>query len=380
MINKKILKILILALLVFPFFSFANEEEVHKVFKVEVVEIVDETEETDFIKNVPIKIQNLKVKDLKTGESIDVYNDFRTVSVGQKIFYSVNDFGEGNYQNILVGVSRLNQIILLTILFIIVVVVFSGAKGVRSVFSLALSFLAIFYIMLPLILKGVNPLIVGPGIAFIVLFFAIFFSYGFNKVSKIAFLGTAVTVVITSLLAFLSIKFFALSGITDETSVYLSYFSDTPINLVNLLTAGIIIGVLGVLDDIAVTQVAVVRELYLSNKNLSKEEVYKRAIRVGQDHVSALVNTLVLAYVGVALPLILILKLSNGSLDSTLSQEVVASEILRTIVGSIGVILAVPITTYLAVRFLSRDIEKLSSIKFDGGHSHGHDDHSGHSH
>lgn len=371
---KNLCKIMVLTLLIIPFYSFAQEYQVNKMLKGEVVEIVSEVEEIDFIKNTPIQTQNLKVKDKQTKEIINVYNDFRPVSVGQKIFYSVNDLGEGEYKNILVGVSRISQIILLTLLFVIVVAIFSGFKGIRSLFSLLLSFLAIFYVMIPLILKGVNPLIVGPGLAFIILFFAIFFSYGFNRVSKIAFLGTVITVVITSILAFLSIKFFALSGLTDETSVYLSYFSDVPINLVNLLTAGIIIGVLGVLDDIAVTQVAVVRELYLSNSDLTMKEVYKRAIRVGQDHVSALVNTLVLAYVGVALPLILTLKLSSGSLGANLSQEIIASEILRTIVGSIGVVLAVPVTTYLAVRFLAKNKEKLASVEFDAGHSHSHDD------
>lgn len=379
MLLKRIILTLFLAVSLLPIKSFAQDEFVGKIIKGEVLEVVSETEEEDFFKGTPIKIQNLKVLDVKTNEIVFVHNDFRAVSVGQKIFYSVNDLGGGEYSNILIGINRINQIILLSLLFIAVVVIFSGSKGVRSLISLVLSFFAIFYIMIPLILKGVNPLLVGPGLAAIILFLAIFLSYGFNKISKIAFLGTLITVVITSILAFLSIKFFSLSGITDETSVYLGYFSDVPLNLVNLLTAGIIIGVLGVLDDIAVTQVAVVRELYLSNTELSAKEVYKRAIRVGQDHVSALVNTLVLAYVGVALPLILIIKLSSGSFESNLSQEIVASEIVRTIVGSIGVVLAVPITTYLAVKFLGKDKSKLSSIDFHGGHSHSHDGHN-HSH
>lgn len=379
MLLKRIILTLFLAVSLLPIKSFAQDEFVGKIIKGEVLEIVSETEEEDFFKGTPIKIQNLKVLDVKTNEIVFVYNDFRPVSAGQKIFYSVNDLGGGEYSNILIGINRIGKIILLALLFVLIVIAFSGSKGIRSLISLVLSFFAIFYIMIPLILKGVNPLLVGPGLAAIILFLAIFLSYGFNKISKIAFLGTLITVVITSILAFLSIKFFSLSGITDETSVYLGYFSDVPLNLVNLLTAGIIIGVLGVLDDIAVTQVAVVRELYLSNTKLSAKEVYKRAIRVGQDHVSALVNTLVLAYVGVALPLILIIKLSSGSFESNLSQEIVASEIVRTIVGSIGVVLAVPITTYLAVKFLGKDKSKLSSIDFHGGHSHSHDGHN-HSH
>lgn len=356
-----------------PGTAFALEEKVGEIFHGRVLEIVSETQEEDIIKKTPIKIQNLKVLDKKTGEELFVYNDYRVVEVGDKIFYSVNDFGGGEYQNYLVGVSRVTQIVSLLVLFILVVIIFSGVKGMRSLFSLFLSFLVILFVMLPLILKGVNPLLVGPGVAFVILFFAIFFSYGFNKISGVAFLGTSITVVITSLLAVSSISFFELSGLTDETTVYLSFLSDTPINLINLLISGIVIGVLGVLDDIAVTQVAVVREFFLSNKNITDKEVYKRAIRVGQDHVSALVNTLVLAYVGVALPLILIFKLSNGTFTSILSQEVFAAEVVRTIVGSVGVVLAVPITTFLAVKILGKEKEKLKDIKFTGGHSHGHD-------
>ena len=372
---KIALKIFLFILLLIPSFSFAQEEAAGEILKGKVVEVVSETEEVNFLKDEPVTIQNLKVKDNKMGEIVDVYNDYAVVSVGQKVFYSVNDFGEGNYQNFLVEVSRTNQIILLTILFIVVVAFFSGLKGIRSLFSLILSFFAIIFIMIPLILKGVDPLIIGPLLSFLILFFAIFFSYGFNKVSTVAFVGTSITVIFTSILAFVSIKLFSLSGISDGTLVYLSFLPDVSINLINLIIAGIIIGVLGVLDDIAVTQVAVVRELYLANEKITSKEVYQRAIRVGQDHVSALVNTLVLAYTGVALPLILYFKLSNGSFESIISSELVATEIVRTIVGSIGVVLAVPITTILAVKFLGKNRKELASIKFEGGHSHGHDDH-----
>jgi uncharacterized membrane protein len=376
---KKLLKIFLFILLLVPSFTFAKEELVGEIFKGKVVEIVSETEEENFLSQDLVKIQNLKVEDKKTGEIVDVYNDYTVVSVGQKIFYSVNDFGGGEYQNYLVEVSRINQIILLTILFIVVVALFSGVKGIRSLLSLVLSFFAIIFVMIPLILKGVDPIIIGPLLAFLILFFAIFFSYGFNKISGVAFAGTSITVVITSILAFLSIKLFSLSGISDGTLVYLSFLPDLSINLINLVIVGIIIGVLGVLDDIAVTQVAVVRELYLANEKITEKEVYKRAISVGQDHVSALVNTLVLAYTGVALPLILYFKLSNGSFASIVSGELVATEIVRTIVGSIGVVLAVPITTILAVKILGKNRKSLSGIKFEGGHSHGHDHH-GHSH
>ncbi|HAQ69693.1 MAG TPA: hypothetical protein DCR48_01840 [Flavobacteriales bacterium] len=130
-----------------------------------------------------------------------------------------------------------------------------------------------------------------------------------------------------------------------------------------------IIGVLGVLDDIAVTQAAVVTELYNSNASLSRAEVYRKALRVGREHVGALVNTLVLAYVGVSLPLLLQFYTASSSLSMSLNTELFATEIVRTIVGSIGLILAVPIVTVLAVFYLK-------DYKPKHGHSHSH----GHSH
>lgn len=372
---KFLFSLLTVLFLLSPSAILANTESVGETFKGEVLDIIKEETENDFIKGIPVFVQTLEVQNIKSKEIVNVKNDFRKVDVGQKIFYSVNNLGGGEFQNYLVGVSKIKEIIYILLFFVLVVVIFSGKKGIRSLLSLFLSLLVIIFVLLPLILKGYNPLIIGPLVSFAILSFAIFFSYGVNKISKIAFIGTSVTVIITSIFAFLAIKMFAMSGLTDETYLYLSVLSENPINLVNLLTAGIIIGVLGVLDDIAITQVAVVRELYLSNSNITNKEVYKRAINVGRDHVSALVNTLVLAYVGVAMPLILLFKLSNGNFESIISQEMFASEIIRTIVGSVGVILAVPITTILAVKILGSKKENLSDIKFnnDIGHSHHHE-------
>ncbi len=143
-----------------------------------------------------------------------------------------------------------------------------------------------------------------------------------------------------------------------------------------LLLGGILIGVLGVLDDIAITQAAVVSELYGSAKHLSKKEIYMSALRVGKEHVGALVNTLALAYTGASLPLLLLFSTADASTSSIINQEIFATEIIRTIVGSIGLILTVPITTLLAVYFL-----KDYKGKVVGGHSHMHSQHAdGHAH
>jgi len=176
-----------------------------------------------------------------------------------------------------------------------------------------------------------------------------------------------IAVLITGVLAILSVHGSDLSGFNVEESVYLNFNTGGTLDFTALLLGAIIIGVLGVLDDIAVTQAAVVAELFDSNKGMTRREAYKRAIRVGREHVGALVNTLVLAYTGASLPLFMYFYLSLATFGSSVNSELFATEIVRTIVGSIGLVLTVPIVTFLAVLYL-----KGYKPKHSQSHSHGH--------
>ncbi len=185
-----------------------------------------------------------------------------------------------------------------------------------------------------------------------ILFAAIFMTHGFNRESLVAYSGTMIAVLITSILAIISVDLTHLSGFTGEESTYLNFNTGGTLDFSHLLLGVIIIGMLGVLDDIAVTQAAVVTELYQSNKNISHKDVYHRAMRVGREHVGALVNTLVLAYTGISLPLLLYFYISPINLGAMINLEMFATEIVRMIISSIGLILTVPIVTYLASRYL----------------------------
>ncbi len=202
-------------------------------------------------------------------------------------------------------------------------------------------------------------------VASVILFAAIFFTHGFNRESAVAYGGTMIAVFLTSLFAIFSVDLTGLSGFATEASTYLNFNTRGALDFTSLLLGAMIIGVLGVLDDIAVTQAAIVTELYNSNPSLSRGDVYKRALRVGREHVGALVNTLVLAYAGASLPLLLHFYTASSSLSMSINTELFATEIVRTIVGSIGLILAVPIVTLLAVFYLK-------GYKSKHSHSHGH--------
>ena len=179
------------------------------------------------------------------------------------------------------------------------------------------------------------------------------------------------SVLIISILAIIAVKTTHLSGFSSDETTYLYFNTGGALDFSGLLLGAIIIEVLGVLDDIAVTQAAIVSELYGSNPKIKPIEVYRRAMRVGREHVGALVNTLVLAYTGTALPLLLLLKNRDYGFSTAINLEIISTEIIRTLVGSIGLIITVPIVTLLAVYFL-KGYKSKHELSHSHAHSHGH--------
>jgi len=305
------------------------------------------------------------------GQIITIDNDFLVLSEGDRFYFNHNVYLDGTESFAVTNIDRRGPLGFFVALFAFAVIALGGWQGVRSLVALGVSFLAIFFVLLPGLLAGYNPLMLSFVVAAGILFGAIFFTHGFNRESVVAYSGTMLAVVLTGILAIIAVSASALSGFSSDESVYLNFNTDGTLDFTGLLLGAIIVGVLGVLDDIAVTQAAVVVELYNSNKSLTPREVYGRALRVGREHVGALVNTLVLAYTGASLPLLMYFYLAPVSFWSLVNSEVFATEIIRAVVGSIGLIMTVPIVTGLAVWYL-----KDYTSKHSHGHSHGH----GHSH
>lgn len=301
------------------------------------------------------------------GKVITVENDYLELKKGDTFYFNYLVDIHGREQYGVVNIDRRGALTILLLIFIGTVVFFGGWQGVRSLLALIGSFLAIFYILLPGLLHGWNPLFASFLVATGVLFVAIFFTHGFNRESVVAYGGTMIAVLLTGVFALWAVWMTRLSGFTGDESTYLNLGTQGSLDFTGLLLGAIIIGILGVLDDIAVTQAAVVSELYDSNPGMSKKEVYSRALRIGREHVGALVNTLVLAYTGASLPLLLYFKLYAMKFDSVVNLEIFTTEIVRAIVGSIGLILTVPIVTLLAVIYLKGYTSK---------HSHHHHSHS----
>jgi len=208
--------------------------------------------------------------------------------------------------------------------------------------------------MTPAILKGYDPLLVAVLGCLAITFVSLYLSHGFNKRISIAVLSTALTLGVAYILDLAFVNFAGLSGTGTEEAFYLQFAAQT-INMRGLLLAGILLGVMGVLDDITTAQSAAVDELHQANPALSFIELYKRGLSVGREHIASLINTLVLAYVGVSFPLILLFTLNKPQpLWLTLNSNFIAEEVVRTLVGSSALIIAVPVTTFFAAYFFSR--------------------------
>jgi uncharacterized membrane protein len=347
------------------------QEEVGN-FQAEVVEVISTDELQVNLNSDPVITQQLQIRFTSgplAGQERIINSDTFEYEAGESVYVNYRLSPDDTESFYISDRNRLPALGLVVALFAAAVIALGRWQGLRSLISLGFSLLVIFYLLLPLLLEGYNPILVSTLVAGLVLFAAIYFTHGFNRESTVAFGGTMTAVIFTALLGEVFIWLSKLTGFTDDTAVYLRFSGGENLDFTGLLLGSIIIGVLGVLDDIAVTQAAIVTEFYQTELKTNPSKIFKRALRVGQEHVGALVNTLVLAYTASALPLLLLFYGSDSSLASIINRELFATEIIRTAVGSIGLILTVPLVTYLAVKFL-KDYQPANRK----AHSHSHHD------
>jgi len=221
-------------------------------------------------------------------------------------------------------------------------------RGVGALCGLAASLVVLVVFTLPSILDGRSPVAVALVSAGVIALTALYLAHGPSPQTGVAVLGTMASLVLTGLLAAVFVTATHLTGLTDENALLLEVVNGR-VSLTGIILAGIVIGSLGVLDDVTVTQVAAVGELVRARPDLHHRHLFDAAVRIGRDHISSTVNTLVLAYAGAALPLLLLFTQAQRRISDIATSEIVAIEIVQALVGSIGLVAAVPITTALAV-------------------------------
>jgi uncharacterized membrane protein len=236
----------------------------------------------------------------------------------------------------------------LTALFIIAVVVLGRRRGFYALIALGLTVAIILEFIVPSILDGRSPLLVAVVGASAIAFLALYMTHGVNETTTVALLGTLSALALTTVLASVFFAVAHFTGLASEEAIYVQAAAGT-IDIKGLLLGGAVLGALGALDDMTITQAAAVYELHAANPDIHYLRLYRSAMRIGRDHVGSTVNTLLLAYAGASMPLLLLFVLSGQSLGTVANNETVAVEIVRTLVGSIGLVAAVPITTALAV-------------------------------
>lgn len=365
------LVIILLFSFVFPFQIKAQENtnlteeqnsllsvEESRILKARVLEAKEKESDNIPIFNLENKNQELKVIILEGEEKdrIVVFNnDFTPLHPGE-IFYLNQTIRDGEEFFSMVEPYRLNIIYILLFIFIVLTVLIGGFQGLRGLISLALSFVLILYALLPGILAGYSPVLVSIIVSSFIIIVGSYITHGFNKTTTSAVFGMILTIILTGTLAYFSVQYGNFTGYDNEEAVFLNRNHQGEIDLVGILIGGIMIGLLGVLYDIAINQAIFVEELHHIAPHIKRKNIFKRAMRMGREHIGALVDTLAIAYAGASLPLLLLFANSNN-IELILNREIFATEIVRILIGSISLILAVPITTFIATLLLMKKDE-----------------------
>ena len=241
----------------------------------------------------------------------------------------------------------------LAVIFAVVVIALGRGRGLAALFGLAASVGVLLMFVLPAILDGRSPVVVSIAGASAIAVLAIYLAHGVSPMATVALLGTLASLALTAGLAALFTELARFTGFATEEATLVN-LADARIDLVGLTLGGMVIGALGAIDDMTVTQASAVGELHAANPSLDARTLYGRALRIGRDHVASTVNTLALAYAGASMPILLLFLLAKQSLGTVANGEILATELVRTLVGSIGLVAAVPITTALAAWITTR--------------------------
>ncbi|MFI0350121.1 YibE/F family protein [Actinomadura sp. 9N407] len=243
--------------------------------------------------------------------------------------------------------DRSGALWIVALAFMLAVVAFGRWRGLTALVGLAITFALILLFLIPAIIDGRPPLLAAIVCAAAIMLAVLYLTHGFTVTTSVAVMGTLASLTLTGVLAMAAIEMTRLTGIIDDSSLFLDI--DYDINTRGLLLASVIIGALGVLDDVTITQAATVRELARANPSFGFGRLYRAATRVGRAHIASVINTIVLAYAGASLPLLLLFSLGRQPAGEVLTSPAVAQEIVRAVAGTIGLIAAVPLTTALAV-------------------------------
>lgn len=368
---KKIILFIVLILILSSSIAIA-EEYIEPLMENALVLEAGE-EERDEMYGEYIQFQQVKIKITSgkyKGDILDIENYLSDnevydifVEKGDKVVVMIEEYGN-NYEVYIADYSRTNYIMYLTILFIALILIIGKMKGLKSIISLSLTIASIFYILLPQILKGVNPIPVSILISVGVTIITIFLVSGINGKGIAAIIGTSVGVLIAGSISYYVGFKIHLTGLSAAEATDLMYIpQNISFNFKNLLFSGIILGSLGAIMDVGMSIASSIEEIHNANNDLTIKELFSSGMNVGKDVMGTMTNTLILAYTGASIPLLLLFTAYETSIVKVMNLDIIATEIIRSLSGSIGLVLTIPITAFIASVLIKK--QKLKELGID---------------
>lgn len=324
-------------------------------------------------------VQLLKVKRADTGQEsqVQVGTEFQPLTAAQRLspqreVVVVEQIGPAGEPELVVSdVYRLGVIAILGAVFVVVVLLVARWQGLYALLGMGISLGVIIHGLVPALLAGHDPVLISLVASLVIGAATLYLTHGFNLKSHLALVSIVITLGVVGVAASLAVQAAHLVGLGSEEAYFLQFGDTALINLQGLLLGGIMLGALGILDDITVSQISVVYQLKAVKKELTWQELYQRSLVVGKDHVASLVNTLVLAYAGANLPLFLLFSVNrNVPIWVTLNSEIIVEEVVRTLAGSLGLVVAVPLSSLLASIVITRYPQFVQEKETEHEHRH----------
>lgn len=368
---KKILVVLVVFILICSINIYAESEiteesyvEMETAIVLEVSDVIIDDESIGEYQNVKLKITSGKHK----NEIFDVEN-YLTSNIafnifaeeGEKVIVSIEETEDGYIDVYISDYMRQHYILYLTIIYILLIIIIGKKKGLKSVITLTITVLAIMKVLLPMILKGFNPIpitiIISVGITIITLFIV----GGINGKSISAVIGTSGGVVIAGLLAYYIGSKVKLTGLNSEEAMMLMYIpQEINFDFRSLLFCGIILGSLGAIMDVGMSISSSIDEINNANSNMTRQSLFLSGMNVGKDIMGTMTNTLILAYTGSTIPMLLLFMAYETSMVKIMNLDIIATEIIRSLSGSIGLVLTIPLTAFSASVLIKRNDKRNS--------------------
>lgn len=340
--------------------SKAIEKSQDIIFKARVLEIINEVEKESDNKKViqqDIKLLGLE-SEFKNKEII--YRGISDIELigahiylpGDRVLVVATRASENDsFSYYITDYVRSDNLILISIVFIACLLLVGRFKGLRSILSLFLTFVVIIFFIVPQIMNGANPVLITSLGSLFILFLIIYLTEGLNLRAHLATFSMFISLILVIGISSLFIFLVKLNGAFSEDVFALINIGQQSLNLKGMLLAGMIIGSLGVLDDVIISQIVSVEQLVQANPHQSWREVFAKAYKIGVSHISSMTNTLFLAYAGASLPLLILFVSPDNpfsSVEQILNNEAISTEIVRALSGSLGLVLSVPLSTFIA--------------------------------